>query len=109
MMDSKTEKRNLRLGENSVEVQEAGTESRYREGRGVLKALKCELLSRVRLFMTPWTIACQAPLSMGFSRQEYWSQLPFPSPGDLPDPGIEPVSPTLKADSLPLSHWGSPK
>ena len=64
MMDSKTEKRNLRLGENSVEVQEAGTESRYREGRGLLKALKCELLSRVRLFMTPWTIARQAPLSM---------------------------------------------
>ena len=44
---------------------------------------------------TPWTIACQAPLSMGFSRQEYWSGLPFPSPGDLPDPGIEPGSPAL--------------
>ena len=50
---------------------------------------------------TPWTIACQAPLSMGFSRQEYWSGLPFPSPGDLPDPGIEPGSPALHADSLP--------
>ena len=50
---------------------------------------------------TPWTIACQAPLSMGFSRQEYWSGLPFPSPGDLPDPGIEHRSPTLQADSLP--------
>ena len=49
-------------------------------------------LSRVRLFVTPWTVAHQAPLSMGFSRQEYWSGLPFPSPGDLPDPGIEPVS-----------------
>ena len=49
---------------------------------------------------TPWTIACQAPLSMGFSRQEYWSGLPFPSPGDLPDPGIEPGSPALHADSL---------
>ena len=48
-----------------------------------------------------WTVACQAPLSMGFSRQEYWSGLPFPSPGDLPDPGIEPGSPTLQADSLP--------
>ena len=50
--------------------------------------------------VTPWTIAHQAPLSMGFSRQEYWSGLPFLSPGDLPDPGIEPVSPALQADSL---------
>ena len=50
---------------------------------------------------TPWTVACQAPLSVGFSRQEYWSGLPFPSAGDLPDPGIEPRSPALQADSLP--------
>ena len=50
---------------------------------------------------TPWTVACQAPLPMGFSRQEYWSGLPFPSPGDLPNPGIEPRSPALQADSLP--------
>ena len=49
----------------------------------------------------PWTVACQAPLSMGFSRQEYWSGLPFPSPADLPNPGIEPRSPVLQADSLP--------
>ena len=49
--------------------------------------------------MTPWTVAHQVPLSMEFSRQEYWSGLPFPSPGDLPDPGIEPGSPTLQADS----------
>ena len=49
-------------------------------------------LSRVRLFATPWTVAYQAPPSMGFSRQEYWSGLPFPSPGDLPNPGIEPWS-----------------
>ena len=48
-----------------------------------------------------WTVTCQAPLSMGFSMQEYWSGLPFPSPGDLPDPGIEPGSPALQADSLP--------
>ena len=48
--------------------------------------------------VTPWAIACQAPLSMGFSRQEYWSGLPFPSPGDLPDPGIEPRSPALQVD-----------
>ena len=51
-------------------------------------------------FATPWTVACQALLSMGFSRQEYWSGLPFPSPGDLPDSGIEPGSPTLQANFL---------
>ena len=59
--------------------------------------------------MTPWTVAHQAPLSMGFSRQEYWSGLPSPSPGHLPNPAIEPVSPALQTDSLPLSHWGSSK
>ena len=53
--------------------------------------------SRVRLFATPWTVACQAPLSMGFSRQECWSELPFPPPGDLPNPGLEPVSFTSPA------------
>ena len=53
------------------------------------------LVSRVRIFATLWTAACQAPLSMGFPRQEYWSELPFPSPGDLPDPGIESGSPAL--------------
>ena len=58
-------------------------------------------LSRVRLFATPWTVAHQAPGSMGFSRHEYWSGLPFPFPGDLPNPGIEPVSPALLADALP--------
>ena len=57
-------------------------------------------LSCVRLFVTPWTAANQDPQSMGFSRQEYWSGLPFPSPGDLPDPGIEPRSPALEADAL---------
>ena len=57
--------------------------------------------SRVRLFATPWTVARQAPLSMGFSRQEYWSGLPFPSPGNLPDPEIKPGSPPLQAESLP--------
>ena len=58
--------------------------------------------------MTPWTVARQAPLSMRFSRQEHLSGLPCPPPGDLPDPGIEPRSPALKADSLSLSHQGSP-
>ena len=57
---------------------------------------------------TPWTIACQAPLSMGFSSQEYWSGLPFPSSGDLPDPWIKPTSPALAGRFLPLSHQGSP-
>ena len=62
--------------------------------------------SRVQLFATPWTVAHQASLSMGFSRQEYWSGLPFPSPGNLPDPGVEPGSPTLQADSLPSEPPG---
>ena len=57
-------------------------------------------LSRVQLFVIPWTVAYQAPPSMGFSRREYWSGLPFPSPGDLPDPGIEPRSPALQVDAL---------
>ena len=57
--------------------------------------------SHVRLFATPWTVAHQAPLSMGFSRQQLWNGLPFPSPGDLPDPGIEHGSSALQADSLP--------
>ena len=56
---------------------------------------KVKSLSHVRLFATPWTVAHQAPPSMGFSRQEYWGGLPFPSPGDLPHPGIKPRSPTL--------------
>ena len=57
-------------------------------------------LSRVRLFVTLWTVEDQAPVFMGFSRQEYWSGLLFPSPGDLPDPGIEPMSPALQAGAL---------
>ena len=65
-------------------------------------------LSRVRLFATSWTAARQAPLSMGFSRQEYWSGLPFPSLGDLPNPGIEPGSPALQADALSSEPPGKP-
>ena len=65
-------------------------------------------LSHVQLFATPWTVARQAPLSMGFSRQEYWSGLPFPSPGHLPDPGIEPRSPALEADALTSEPPGKP-
>ena len=59
------------------------------------------------IFVSLWPVACQAPLSMGFLRQQYWSGLPFPSPGDLPDPGIKPESLALPMDSLPLNHQGS--
>ena len=69
--------------------------------------LSLMVLDRVWLFATPWTVVPQAPLSMGFSRKQYRSALPFPSPGDLPHPGIQPASPAWQADSLPLSHLGS--
>ena len=62
--------------------------------------MKVKLLSHVQLFATLWTLARQAPLSMGFSRQEHWSGLPFPSPRDLPNPGIEPQPAALQADAL---------
>ena len=67
-----------------------------------------ESASQVQLFATPWTVTCKAPLSLGFSRQGYWLGLTFLSPGDLPDLGVKPASPVLQADSLPLSHQGSP-
>ena len=70
---------------------------------------ECYSLSRVRLFATPWSVARQAPLSMGFSRQEYWSALPFPSPGDLPDPRIKPGSPALQVDALPAELLWKPQ
>ena len=70
--------------------------------------LKVLVLSHDQLLVTPWPVAHQAPLAMNFSRQEHWSNLPFPSLGDLPDPGIESMSPALQADSLPMSHLGSP-
>ena len=66
-------------------------------------------LSRVRLFVTPWSVAYQAPPSMGFSGQEYWSGLPFSSPGDFPDPGIEPGSPAFQADALTSEPPGKPQ
>ena len=71
-------------------------------GGGGLDAKLCLTL------VTPWTVACQAPLSMGFSRQEYWGGLPFPSPGDLPDLGIKLRCPALQADSLPTELQGKP-
>ena len=70
--------------------------------------VKVKSLSHVRLFATPWTVAYQAPSSMGFSRQEYWSGLPFPSPENLPNPGIEPESPALQADTLTSEPPGKP-
>ena len=73
-----------------------------------MSTVKVKSLSRVRLFVTPWTVAYQAPQSMEFSRQEYWSGLPFPSPGDLPNPGMEPRSPTLQEDALPSEPPGKP-
>ena len=69
---------------------------------GGLVAKSCPALA------TPWTVACQVLLSMGFSRQEYWSELPFPSSGNLLDPGIEPRSSALQADSLPTELWAKP-
>ena len=84
-------------------------ESRPLMGRnGKIKGLIHVLAqSCLTLGVTPWTVACQTPLSIGFSRQVYWSELPCPPPGDLPDPGIEPGAPALQADSLlskPDSH-----
>ena len=71
--------------------------------------MKVKSLSRVRLFVTPWTVAQQAPPPMGFSRQEYWRGLPFPSPGDLPDPRIKPRSHALQADALTSEPPGKRK
>ena len=82
------------LGTSSLEMSTVGLK------------VKVKSLSRVRLFATPWTVAHQAPPSMGFSRQEYWSGLPFPSPGDLPNPGIQPGSPASQADTLPSEPPG---
>ena len=70
---------------------------------------KVKSLSRVRLFVTPWTVAHKAAPSMEFSRQEYWHGLPFPPPGDLPNPGIEPRSPALQAESSPSEPPGKHK
>ena len=76
----------------------------YSEDRDIVKSLSC-----VQLFVTPWTVANQALLSMEFYRQEYWSGLSIPSPGDLPDSGIEPGSPALQEDSLLSEPPGKPQ
>ena len=80
----------------------------FLESNMIIFKVKVKSLGRVRLFATPWTVAYQSSQSMEFSRQEYWSGLPFPSPGDLPDPGIEPGSPALPADTLPSEPPGKP-
>ena len=73
-----------------------------------MKEKQMKSLSCVQFFATPWTVAHQSPQSMEFSRQEYWSGLPFPPPGDLPDPGIELICPALQADTLPSEPPGKP-
>ena len=75
---------------------------------GSLQGCVCAL-SRVQFFATPWTAAQQAPLPMGFARQEYWSGYPFPSPGDLPNPGIKPTSPALAGEFFTTEPPGKPK
>ena len=87
------------LSDKGTNVSENGSSSEHSSGSDDVK-VKVKSLRCVRLFATPWTPARQAPPCMGFSRQEYWSGLPFPSPGDLPNPGIEPRSPALQADAL---------
>ena len=95
--ERKRERKKRRKGER-----EKGRKEGRKEGRK-----KVKLLGGVQFFVTLWTVARQAPLSMGFSRQEYWSGLPFPSPGDLPNPGIKPRSPMLQADALSSEPPGS--
>ena len=80
----------------------------YRSEKDIVSIKVKVLVTCFQLFVTPWTVAHQAPLSMKFSRQEYRSALPFPSPGDLPNPGIKPGSPSSQADSLPPGPPGNP-
>ena len=98
--------RNLYAGQEATVRTGHGTTDWFQIGKKERKKVKS--LSCVRLFEIPWTVVYQASLSMGFSRQEYWSGLPFPSPGDLPDPGIKPRSPALQADSLQSEPPGKP-
>ena len=81
-------------------LENLGTPGKTKDSKSNKHVCVLTRFSRVQLLATPWTITCQGPPSMGFFRQEYWSGVPFPSPGDLPNPEIEPRSPALKADSL---------
>ena len=99
----------MKCGLTLAEVKDVASYSEGPQTFLVSFVLTCCRFSRVRLFAAPWTIAHQAPLSMEFSRQEYWSRLPCPPPGDLPDPGIEHMSltsPELAVGSLPLVPVG---
>ena len=92
------------FGEGQVTVDKSFLESNM-----IIRKVKVKSLSPVRLFATSWTVAYQSPQSMEFPRQEYWNGLPFPSPGDLPDPEIKPGCPALQADALPSEQPGKPK
>ena len=104
--------RSQRLGTPDLEgLHSSQIPGHFREAQSLLCVVVC-VLSHVWFFGTPWTVACQSPLSIEFSRQEYWSGLPCPLPGDLPDPGVEPMSlasPALAGGFLPLCHLGSPQ
>ena len=93
---------------NEVYSQLISTKSIFQKQRFPEMKVKAKSLSHVWFSATSWTVAYQDPPSMEFSRQEYWSGLPFPSPGDLPDPGIEPQSPALQADTLSSEPLGKP-
>ena len=95
------------MKEQNIKVSETSC-WHWPEADAKLPAVLLNHYSCVRLFATPWTVAHQAPLSVEFSRQEHWSALPCPPPGDLPDPGTEPSFHSLQEDSLPLSYQGSP-
>ena len=121
MGTAKREQGKLELGRPVAKVKSDGAAGFRGDSRAELEqvpgAMVCNytrvcmhalLLSCVQLFLTPWTGAHQAPLSTGFPRQEYWSEFPFPPPGDLPDPGIKPGSLALQADSLLSEPPGKP-
>ena len=96
LLDGITDSMDMNLSKLQEIVEDRGAQhAAVQEVTKTLTWLEVKSLSCVRLLATSWTIAYQAPLSVGFSRREYWSGLPFPSPGDLPDPGIESGSPTL--------------
>ena len=102
--------RNTGLEEAQAGIKIAGRNTnnlRYADTLMAESGSEVKLLSCIRLFVTPWTVAHQDSPSMEFSRHEYWSGLPFPSPGDLPNPGIEPGSPALQADALPSEPPGN--
>ena len=109
MRSKSTEEDTSQLDKSEDECRDSSTQDSNDDSVCVCACTCVCVLSHVRLFATPRTVACQSPLSMKFSRKEYWSGLPFPSPGDLPDPGIGPGYPALQADSLPffLSHQRS--